>query len=31
MDQIKADWTLIIDQPTHPRITINGKVDAGTS
>ncbi len=31
MDQIKADWTLIIDQPNHPRITVVGKVDAGTS
>ena len=30
MDQIKANWTLIIDQPTHSRITITGKVEAAT-
>jgi hypothetical protein len=31
MDQIKANWTLLIDQPSHPRITIKGTVDAGTN
>ncbi len=31
MDQIKGNWTLVIDQPSHARITINGTVDAETN
>ena len=30
MDEIEANWTLVIDQTDHPRITVTGDVTASS-